>query len=216
MGELTPDPFRAARLILALRQQGITNPAVLKAMETMDRASFAAPEYSALAFADVHIPLACGQTIAPPVVTGQILSGARYGRARAGRALLVGAGSGYSTALLAGLVEHVVAAERCAQLAESARQRLQDLGVGNVDVRHADGLAGCGSDGPYDLVFLMGTVAEVPDSLFSVLAKKGEIIAPVGDWQGARLERWRPGRREASAPMQTPLLPLRSGLARVI
>ncbi|MEL6955977.1 MAG: methyltransferase domain-containing protein [Pseudomonadota bacterium] len=216
MAELIADPFRAARLILSLRQNGITSPAVLKAMETIDRGSFAAPDYNTLAFEDVHLPLPCGQSIAPPIVTGQILAALDYSDSRQGRALLIGAGSGYSSALLAPLVEHVVAAERSERLAEMAQQRLSDLGVGNVEVRHADGLTGCPMFGPYDFIIAMGAMTEIPDPVFDALARDGQLTAPVGTVESVELQVWQHGRCTSREPLLSPLLPLRDGLCKAI
>lgn len=216
MAELIADPFRAARLILALRQSGITNPAVLKAMETIDRASFAPGEARELAFEDVHLPLPAGQTIAPPVVTAQILAAAKFAERPVGRALLIGAGSGYSSALLAGLVEEVVAVERSARLATMADGRLRDLGVANVSVLHADGLTGCPAHGPFDYIFAMGTITEVSDPLLGALNRQGILVAPVGAFEAADLQVWRQAGCQVSVPMLTPLLPLRDGVSKAL
>lgn len=216
MAELAADPYRAARLILALRQNGITNPAVLKAMESIDRGEFAVSELRSLAFEDVHLPLPAGQSIAPPVVTAQILSAADYADPPSGRALLVGAGSGYSTALLAGLVAEVVAVERSARLANMARGRLGDLGVSNFLMLHGDGLTGCPDHGPFTHIFAMGTLASVPGAWLSALTEDGILIAPVGDIENSELQVWRKGVRVACQPLLSPMLPLRQGIAKAL
>ncbi|MEM9738351.1 MAG: protein-L-isoaspartate O-methyltransferase [Pseudomonadota bacterium] len=216
MAELIADPFRAARLILSLRQSGITHPGVLKAMESIDRASFAPGDLSDLAFEDVHLPLPAGQTIAPPLVTAQILAAADFGDRPHGRALLIGAGSGFSSALLSGLVEEVVAAERSAKLAHMASAGLSDLGVLNVRVLHADGLSGCLAHGPYSHILAMGGLAKIPEPLFKSLASGGVIVAPVGTFESLELQVWRQDECVSRAPLLTSLLPLRDGLSKAL
>lgn len=216
MAELVADPYRAARLILALRQNGVTNPAVLKAMEGIDRGEFASTQLRSLAYDDVHLPLPAGQTIAPPLVTAQILAAADYTDPPSGRALLIGAGSGYSTAVLAGLVEEVVSVERSARLANMAEGRLGDLGVSNVVVLQGDGLSGCPDHGPFTHIFAMGTLASVPEALRSALTRDGILIAPVGNFETAELQVWREGRCVAREPLLSPLLPLRDGIAKAL
>ena len=81
MEELTVDPFRAARLVLRLRQDGVTDDGVLRAMETVDRGAFVeAADLKALAFADCALPIPCGQVIPRPTVTGHLLQALDLGR----------------------------------------------------------------------------------------------------------------------------------------
>ena len=158
MAELIADPMRAARLVLQLRQNGVTSGPVLKAMETIDRSAFAAPGLRDLAFEDAYLPIACGQAILPPVTTGKLMQAMGFADGRPSRVLLVGAGSGYMAALIAGLSDHVVAAERYRTLVEAARDRLAAVSVTNIDVVHADGLTGCAEFGPFDRILLTGSV----------------------------------------------------------
>lgn len=215
MAGLIADPFRAARLILALRQAGVTNSPVLKAMETLDRGSFIPDEYGDLAFENVHIPIDCGQTVPPGALIGQLLAAVRFTDTREGRTLIVGAGSGYACAIAASLSAHVVAAERYRTLAETARTRLAALHLRNVDVYHADGLTGLAEYGPYDRIVLMGLVDELPDRLVSVLTRGGRMAAPMMRDEGDVIAVIDAAGNELSAdPVMDGLVPLRSGVAR--
>lgn len=180
MAELIADPFRAARLILHLRQEGITEPGVLAAMETIDRSAFVdLPAAEKLAYEDAMLPLACGQVMLRPSATGHLLQAMRLRSVRDGRLLLIGFGSGYMAALLAELAGHVYAVERFRRLAEEGRARLGRLGLSNVTLRHDDGLAGWPEQGPFDAIVLAGAVSEVPEELSRQLKPAGVLAAAI-------------------------------------
>ena len=176
MASLIADPFRAARLVLLLRQAGITDDGVLKAMETIDRGAFVDPSLADLAFEDCILPIACGQIISSPTVTGQLLQALQLAPlTKEARILLVGAGSGYTAALAAQLGAHVYAIERYGRLTESLRQRIVELKLETIAVRHGDGLVGWAEQGPFDRILLTGAVEEVPGNLIRQLARGGGI-----------------------------------------
>jgi protein-L-isoaspartate(D-aspartate) O-methyltransferase len=189
MAELIADPFRAARLVLLLRQEGITDDGVLKAMETIDRGAFVDPGAGALAFDDCVLPIACGQMIPRPVVIGQLLQALRLETVREERILLVGAGSGYLAALAAQLGADVFAVERFRRLADTTRNRLVELGLGNIAVKQDDGLNGWSERGPFSRILLSGCVDDVPDVLLEQLTNDGALIAPMQDADGPYLAR---------------------------
>ncbi|MEQ8299274.1 MAG: protein-L-isoaspartate(D-aspartate) O-methyltransferase [Hyphomonas sp.] len=179
MAELIADPFRAARLVLHLRQEGITDDGVLKAMETIDRGAFVdGDSLSKLAFEDCILPIPCGQIVPRPAVTGQLLQALQIRQMREARILLIGVGSGYTAALAAQLGADVFAMDRFRRLCDAARRRMLDLGLGNVAIRHGDGLAGWPERGPYDRILLTGAINEVPEILLQQLTKGGVLIAP--------------------------------------
>ena len=100
MAELIADPFRAARLLLTLRQEGMTDPDVLAAMETIRRAAFVDdPALEALAFEDAMLPIPCGQTISQPSVVALMTEALEVGPKD--KVLEVGTGSGYQAAIWA-------------------------------------------------------------------------------------------------------------------
>lgn len=177
MADLIADPFRAARLLLHLRQEGVTDARVLTAMETLDRAAFV--DDPALAFEDAVLPIPCGQVILRPATTGHLLQALALPEDGLARVLLVGFGSGYMSAVAASLAAHVYALDRYARLVTEGQARLERLGIGNVTVRQGDGLVGWQEQGPFDRIVLAGAVDELPDGLFAQLAKGGRLVAPV-------------------------------------
>lgn len=189
MAGLIADPFRAARLILQLRRQGIRDDAVLSAMETVNRGAFVPAALAGLAEADTALPIDCGQTMPRPVVVAQLLGALQATQGREDRILLVGAGSGYVAALLAQIARHVWAVDRYARLADSTARRLKSLKVDNVSVRQGDGLAGWREHAPYDRVLLMGAVSSIPDVLIRQLDRGGALVAAVETEAGQQVIR---------------------------
>ncbi len=180
MADLIADPFRAARLLLHLRQEGVTDARVLTAMETLDRAAFVDDATLApLAFEDAVLPIPFGQVILRPATTGHLLQALALPEDGLARVLLVGFGSGYMSAVAASLAAHVYALDRYARLVTGGQARLERLGIGNVTVRQGDGLMGWQEHGPFDRIVLAGAVDELPDDLRAQLAKGGRLVAPV-------------------------------------
>ncbi|MEM1104872.1 MAG: methyltransferase domain-containing protein [Pseudomonadota bacterium] len=206
----------AARLVLALRQSGITNGRMLEAIESVPRHAFAKPGFKALSAEDVHLPLPAGQTVAPPIVTAQILSPVTRspGSLARERAFLIGAGGGYSAALLARLVGHVTAIDRSAELVAFARHNLSKTGIGNVDVLHADGLSAGALADTSPLIVVMGTLAVLPSEWLERSPGPHLIAAPIGTFEKAELQVWAPGEPVEVSPLASPLLPLRPGLSQ--
>src|SRR4029453_5018548 len=118
--------------MLTLRRRGITDQAVLRAMDEVPREHFVESQHAGFAYADQAMPIACGQTISQPYVvaymTEQLEVKANH------RVLEVGTGWGYQAAVLSRLAKVVVTLERYRTLANSARGRLKTLGYGNVEV----------------------------------------------------------------------------------
>jgi len=169
---------------LSLRRRGITNQAVLKAMDEVPREEFVDPEFVRDAYADSALPIACGQTISQPYVVAfmsqQLAVGSEH------RVLEIGTGSGYQAAVLAHLAREVISLERFPRLAEIARRRLKRLGLGNVEVRVADGLAIGEELGPFDRIIVTAAMREIPASLKNQLTPDGILIAPVGPHDGVQ------------------------------
>ena len=181
-----PADDRVGRMgfLLSLRQRGICDPAVLRAMDEVPREHFVSPENLDLAYADHAMPIACGQTISQPYVvaymTEQLAVEPRH------RVLEVGTGSGYQAAVLSRLAREVVSIERYRTLADSARVRLETLGFNNVQVVLGDGFAGVPDQAPFDRILVTAAAEEVPDSLIEQLADDGIMVLPLGPHAGAQ------------------------------
>lgn len=189
MAGLIADPFRAARLILQLRRQGIRDDAVLSAMETVNRAAFVSASLASLAETDTALPIDCGQTMPRPIVVAQLLGALRASRGKEDRVLLVGAGSGYVAALLAQISRHVWAVDRYSRLADGTAKRLKALKVENVSLRQGDGLAGWREHAPYDRILLAGAVTDISDVLIRQLERSGALVAAVETGAGKQVIR---------------------------
>src|SRR5689334_18044940 len=111
---------------LALRRRGISDQAVLRAMEEVPRQNFVAPNFLDSAYADHALPIDCGQTISQPFVVAYMTEQLEVGPEH--RVLEIGTGSGYQAAILSRLAREVVTVERYRTLAETARERLRELG----------------------------------------------------------------------------------------
>lgn len=219
MAELIADPFRAARLLLHLRQEGVTDPLVLAAMETIGRAAFVdAPGLEALAFEDAMLPIPCGQVMLRPSVTGHLLQAMGLRRERDARVLLVGFGSGYMAALLSQLAGHVFAVERFRRLTEEGRARMARLGIPNVSVSHGDGLEGWAEQGPFDAIVLAGAAGRMPEGLAAQLVREGRLIVPLADSHGrATLVSWNAaGEVTARQPLFQWMPRLAEGCAQIL
>ena len=178
MGEIVDDPFRAARLILTLRRVGVTDNDVLAVMEQIPRDRFVEEDTAELAFEDAVLPIACGQTILRPSVTGQLLHLSDL-NGDIDRALLIGLGSGYTAALMARMTVHVFAVERYRRLFDQALSTLETLGIENVFARHGDGLQGWSEKGPFDRIILTGITEAAPVALLQQLTADGRLIQPI-------------------------------------
>ncbi len=163
---------------LALRRRGISDQAVLRAMEEVPRENFVTPNFIESAYADQALPIACGQTISQPFVVAYMTE--QLGVGREHRVLEIGTGSGYQAAVLSRLAREVVTIERYRTLADNASARLKVLGYSNVTVRVGDGMAGAPDLAPFDRIIVTAAAEEVPAALVSQLADGGKMVLPVG------------------------------------
>lgn len=179
MSGLGGDPQRSAQLVLTLRRQGVTDDAVLSAIERIDRAAFVAGPLKDIAHDNTTLPIPCGQSIPRPFVTARLLNELNLVPGAAQRVFLIGAGSGYTACLLGEIAHQVYAVERFRVLAEAAHDRLRALGVANVTVYHGDGLAGLAAQAPFDRILLTGSVKTVTAKLIEQLTPDGRLTGVV-------------------------------------
>src|SRR6202521_1988814 len=132
-----PNPPEKMMFQLTLRRRGISDQAVLRAMEEVPREIFVEPADRGSAYRDSALGIACGQTISQPFVVAYMTEQLQLQRQH--RVLEIGTGSGYQAAILSRLCSHVLTVERYRTLADSARARLRKLGCGNGEVLLGDG-----------------------------------------------------------------------------
>jgi protein-L-isoaspartate(D-aspartate) O-methyltransferase len=163
---------------LSLRRRGISDQAVLRAMDEVPREYFVAPDRIGTAYADQALPIACGQTISQPFVVAYMTE--QLDVEPHHRVLEIGTGSGYQAAVLARLAREVVSIERYRTLADTARDRLKTLGFTNVTVLAGDGMAGAPDRAPFDRIMVTAAAETLPEALTKQLAPGGKMIVPVG------------------------------------
>ncbi len=165
--------------------RGIRDERVLAAFRKVRRELFIPDAAPDLAYEDHPISIGCSQTISQPYIVARTLECLAI--KPADRALEIGTGSGYQTALLAELCREVDSIERIAELAEAARARLLEMGYANVEVRVADGTLGWPERAPYDAIVVSAAAPRIPQPLLDQLADGGRMVIPVGDLRGQDL-----------------------------
>lgn len=175
-----PD-FAAARQAMIesqLRPQGVTDAGVLAAMALVPREQFVPEQSRPLAYADRSLALGDGRFLAAPAVLGKLLT--EMAPAAGERTLVIGAGSGYSAAVLAAMGCDVMALESSAELAARAREFGVNVVEGKLEAGHEDGA-------PYDLILIDGAVEYLPDPIIDQLDDGGRLGTALINGRLARL-----------------------------
>ena len=184
MAEIKAADVERMEFQLGLRRRGISDQAVLRAMEEVPREHFVAPALTDNAYADQALPIACGQTISQPYVVAYMTEQLEVEPQH--RILEIGTGSGYQAAILSRLAREVVSIERYRTLADTARERLKTLGYSNVTILTGDGFAGAPERAPFDRIIVTAAAEEVPDALVDQLAEGGKMVLPLGPRNGTQ------------------------------
>lgn len=163
-----------AAFVLSLRERGVFDLHVLRAMETVPRDFFAPRRFADLARSDVALPIACGQTMTAPAVIAAMLVALEIRPGQ--RVLEIGTGTGYVTALLARAGAEVHSVERRPVLAEAAQRRLRLAGLGEPQLLCGDGLDAAGVQGRYHRILLNGVVPYLSPALTSRLVAGGRLV----------------------------------------
>ena len=167
-----------ALLMLKLRQNGVSNPEVLKSIETIDRSSFISKSFLNRSLEDIPLPIECGQTISQPSLVAFMIQQLEI--PYRSKVLEIGTGSGYQTAILSRLSSRVYSIERYKKLVDMAKIRLANLNISNVIILLMDGFFGYSLQAPFDRIILTAAVEEIPNLLISQLKVGGIMIVPVG------------------------------------
>jgi len=172
------DARREAMVRGQIERRGVTDPRVLAVLRQVARERFVPEDQAEHAYEDRALPIGLGQTISQPYMVAVMTAALRVDADH--RVLEVGTGSGYQTAVLAGLAAHVWTIERHAALAHAARERIAALGFTNVTVIVGDGTEGYAPDAPYDRILVTAGAPRVPGALEAQLAIGGRMVIPVG------------------------------------
>ena len=169
---------------LNLRRRGISDQAVLRAMEEIPREAFVEAADRADAYRDSALGIACGQTISQPFVVAYMTEQLKLQKHH--RTLEIGTGSGYQAAILSRLCRQVLTIERYRTLADSARIRLEQIHCDNVEVMLGDGFEIPADAGSFDRIIVTAAMEQIPEALMLRLEPGGVLIAPVGPHQGTQ------------------------------
>lgn len=178
------DEFRNQRYQMVRQQiwaRGVTDKAVLKAMFKTPRHRFVNASQQGFAYADFPLPIGFGQTISQPYIVAYMAEAAQI--SAGDKVLEIGTGCGYEAAVLSELAKEVYTVEIIADLAEGARQILNQLGYTNVHVKTGNGYEGWAKYAPYDSILVTAAPPHIPDALIEQLALNGTMVIPIGTWR---------------------------------
>jgi len=175
---LQPAPQEKMKFLLNLRQRGISDQAVLRAMENVPRELFVRPVDRIYAYRDTALGIACGQTISQPFVVAYMTEKLDLGPTH--RVLEIGTGSGYQAAILSQICREVVSLERFRTLADRSSVMLSQLGCSNIDVICGDGFDIPETLGTFDRIIVTAAMNDVSSALLGRLEPGGILVAPVG------------------------------------
>jgi protein-L-isoaspartate(D-aspartate) O-methyltransferase len=173
---------RKIRLIMSLRQQGITDTAVLSAIERIPRETFVPPTFLDQAYENRALPIGCGQTLSQPQVVLQMTQALQVKPRQ--KVLEIGTGSGYQTAVLSRLARRVYTIERHKQLLKDAERRFAELRLHNITAKAADGSLGWKEQAPFERIIVTAAAPDLPPALYDQLALGGILVLPVGPERG--------------------------------
>tara|TARA_A100001037_G_C15141243_1_gene633811 strand:+ start:2817 stop:3548 length:732 start_codon:yes stop_codon:yes gene_type:complete len=201
------------RLIIALRQSGVTDPDILSAFERVPREDFVPETFRHRCYDETALPIGLGQTISDPNVVVRMISALGVGKRL--KVLEIGTGSGFQTAILSHLFRRIYTIERHAHLLEKAESRLNSLRRFNITAKAGDGTKGWPAQAPFDRIIAAAAAREIPELLVEQLAVGGVMVIPVGPEHGSqkvlRLTRTKDG-ADISELFDVRFLPLVDGL----
>ncbi|MBQ5947476.1 protein-L-isoaspartate(D-aspartate) O-methyltransferase [Massilia sp. ST3] len=166
-------------MVARVARQGVLDPKVLAAMETVPRHLFIEPALSAQAYIDASLPIGHNQTISQPYIVARMIEAMRAG-GQLGRVLEIGTGCGYQAAVLSFVAKEVYSIERIKPLHELAKTNLRPLRISNLRLQYGDGMLGMPQVAPFDGIILAAAGLEVPRALLEQLAIGAHLVAPVG------------------------------------
>lgn len=169
---------RVIRLLMELRRLGVTDAAVLGAIERVPREKFVLPQFLDQAYENIALPIGEGQTISQPIVVGMMTQALELNDRC--KVLEVGTGSGYQTAVLAPLCRRIYSIERHKILLKETEKRFRELRLNNVTAIAGDGSRGWPEQAPFDRIMVTCAGKTLPEALIAQLAVGGVMIVPVG------------------------------------
>ena len=164
-------------MIMRLRSRGISSNPVLRGIELTPRKFFVPEDKRNLAYEEANVPIACGQTLPPPMTAALM---AQLADIRPDQKILTtGLGSGYLAAILSHMTTRIYTVERYKTLIREAEVRFKLVGVNNIVTRHGDGRYGWKGQAPFDRIILGYALRAEPDGLLDQLSKGGKLLAVI-------------------------------------
>ena len=203
-----------AAFVLRLRAEGISDTALLSAMEQTPRTMFVGAAHAPHAYENRLLPIDCGGFAESPDLVAHILSLA--GLASGQRVLDVGTGSGFTAGVIGRIVERVLTIDRYKTLVQLAQQRFSHLAISNVVARQGDGAKGVPGEGTFDRIVVTTAFENMPRHYVDFLVSEGVMVAPLRDKDGKiRLSRFTKigSRFEREDFFEVPYLPMTNGMA---
>lgn len=192
-----------------IRPWGVLDETVLSLLYRVKREDYVPPVYRSLAFSDLEIPIGHGQTMLAPRIEARMLQELRL--KPTDKVLEVGTGSGYFTALLAHLAQHVVSVEIIPELSAAAAAKLAAHDIANVTLEVGDAARGWPHHAPYDVIVLTGSTPVLAEDLLGQLRAGGRLLAVVGEppvMEARRVRCIGPGVYETDDLFETCIAPL--------
>ncbi len=175
---MTFDEQRAEMVERQLKARGLADERLVAAFRKVPRHLFVPAEFRREAYADHPLPIESGQTISQPYIVALMTDCLRLRGHE--RALEIGAGTGYQTAILGEMALEVFSVERLPELMQTVARRLEELGYLNVQLSVGNGTLGWPEHAPYDAILVGAAAPGIPDPLIAQLAEGGRMVLPVG------------------------------------
>ena len=194
-----------------VRAWTVLDPDVLSVLASTPRERFVPPDYKALAFADVEIPLGHGQSMMTPTVEGRVLQALELTGDE--HVLEIGTGSGYLTACLAKLGKIVTSIDLFDDFLVEATRKLEETGIGNVELLSMDAMCELPT-GPFDAIAVTGSIETMDPRFVDALVPGGRLFVVVGSppvMEACRVRQTKEGDWEADVLFETEVAPLING-----
>ncbi|HQS85123.1 MAG TPA: protein-L-isoaspartate(D-aspartate) O-methyltransferase [Alphaproteobacteria bacterium] len=170
---------RRSSMVAQIKNYGIKNQPLLKALMHVPRHLFVPSAQSHLAYEDTPLPIDCHQTISQPFIVAFMVDAANVHKEDT--VLEIGTGSGYNAAVLSLLAREVYTIEIHAPLQKKAQALFKSLHYSNIHSKVGDGFFGWREAGPFDVIIVTAATDSIPESLLNQLKPRGRLILPFGN-----------------------------------